>query len=140
MNALLLERHDWETSGSQHQVQVPKAAFSSFFGGAQTTTITASISDPPTAASPYTQDVLLSYYLKSGTHRFNLVGEFGALGNAVIVVEETGAAGHYNIWWFTGSDAQTVLSRPFPWQQAKSNQHGPGRFWAIIPAPGPRTP
>jgi hypothetical protein len=138
MKTLLLERHERETSGSQTQVQVPKSAFVDFFGVTETTRVTADIFDTPTSEASQRQDVLLSYYRQSDTFRFNLVGSFGSLGHAVIVIEETDTPHHYGIWWFTGSDVQLLLDRHFPWQRAPGNQHGPGRHWCIVPAPGPR--
>lgn len=138
MAALLLERHEWETSGSSHQVQIPKAAFSSFFGGVGEVNVR--IWNPPTTAIPTLAVMLLSYYADSDTYRINLLTELGDLGHAVLVVEESddGDAA-YDIWWFTGADADTVLSMPYDWSQAKASQYGPGRYWAIIEGAPPRS-
>lgn len=140
MSSLLLERHDWETSGSQTQVQVPKAAFAEFFGRTGTIHIIVRTFDPPTSTTFAASNATVSYYDLSDTYRFNLIEDFGALGHAVIVLETTNVPGTFNLWWFTGTEADTVLSRPFPWQQAKSNQYGPGRFWAVLDSPAPRVP
>jgi hypothetical protein len=84
--------------------------------------------------------ILLSYYPESDTYRFNWMMDFGSLGHAVLVFEETGDPSvPYAIWWFSGSDADAVLALPLEWQQAKDSQHGSGRKWAVIPAPAPRT-
>ncbi len=141
MAVLLLERHPWETSGSGHQVQVPKAASARFFGTAGRLRSMADIFDPPTATNPARQQFLLSYYARSDTYRFNQILQFGHMGHAVVAIEETGEPLiPYNIWWFLGQDAMTILGRPLAWQQAKRSQHGMGRRWTIIPSPGPRTP
>jgi len=139
MSALLLERHEWETSGSAHQIQVPKAAFEHFFGAPRSVNVRVWV--PPTAGTYQSRSVLLSYYGQSDTYRFNWLMEFGSLGHAVIVFGETGDRDSpYDVWWFLGADANTVLSRPYPWQQAKASQYGDGRFWAIIPSPASRQP
>lgn len=139
MNALLLERHDWETSGSAHQVQIPKTAFKQFFGSPGSRDVRVWV--PPTASVGQTQTILLSYYQESDTYRFNWMAEFGTLGHAILVFEETGERiTPYNLWWFTGTDVGTILGRPHPWKRAKASQYGPGRKWAVIPAPAPRTP
>lgn len=139
MNALLLERHDWETSGAEHQIQIPKAAFAQFFGSPGSRNVQVLV--PPTTPSGQTRSVLLSYYSDSDTYRFNWMTEFGSLGHAVLVFEETGVGSTpYSVWWFTGSDADTVLARPYAWKQAKASQYGPGRKWVVIPTPAPRTP
>ena len=139
MNALLLERHPWETSGSEHQIQIPKAAFTEFFGTVGSMDVRVWV--PPTASSGQIRCILLSYYEDSDTYRFNWMTEFGALGHAVLVFEETGEQTiPYNVWWFAGADTEAILARSYPWQQAKASQYGPGRNWAVIPAPAPRTP
>lgn len=138
MNALILERHPWETSGSEHQVQIPKSAFTEFFRTAGTKNVLVWV--PPTSNSWQQRNILLSYYKDSDTYRFNWMTEFGALGHAILVFEETGdAATPYNVWWFLGADADAILAQPYTWQQAKASQYGPGRKWVIIEAPAPRT-
>jgi hypothetical protein len=138
MNALLLERHNWETSGAEHQIQIPKAAFAQFFGSPGSRNINVFV--PPTS-SGQRRTVLLSYYSDSDTYRFNWMTEFGSLGHAVLVFEETGnATTPYDVWWFLGADADAILARPYPWQQAKASQHGLGRKWVVIPVPAPRAP
>lgn len=95
--------------------------------------------DPPTAPGQLGA-VLLSYYAESDTYRFNWIKELGSLGHAVLVVEETGDPSvPYAVWWFSGSDADAVLALPLGWQQARDSQYGPGRKWAVIDAPAPRT-
>lgn len=139
MRALLLERHDWETSGAEHQIQIPKAAFAQFFVTTGPRNI--QLLQPQSASPGQAQSVLLSYYKESDTYRFNWMTEFGSLGHAVIVFEEMRrASGSYLVWWFTGPDAEAALARSYPWQQAKSSQHGPGRKWVVVSAPAPRTP
>lgn len=138
MKALLLERHDWETSGSSHQVQIPKAAFAEFFRSTGPRGVV--VLDPPTASSGKLGAVLLSYYPESDTYRFNWMMDFGSLGHAVLVIEETGDPSvPYALWWFVGGDADAILARPYEWEQAKGSQHGPGRKWVVISAPAPRT-
>ena len=135
--ALLLERHEWETSGSSHQVQIPKAAFTAFFG--DTGEVNVRLWQPPEAPQPKLADMLLSYYVDSDTYRVNLLIELGDIGHAVLVIEEAddGDAA-YDIWWFTGHQADTVLALPYGWSQAKASQYGPGRFWSIIDGAAPR--
>ena len=142
MAVLLIERHDWETSGSGHQIQVPKAASAQFFGLPRARRRTAAnIFDPPTALASTVQPFLLSYYSHSDTYRFNRIMQFGQMRHAVIAIEEThNQMVPYNIWWFLGPNATAILARAFPWQQAKGNQYGSGRRWTIIQAPGPRIP
>lgn len=139
MKALLLERHEWETSGSQTQVQIPKGAFGAFFEADGTINITVHVFSPPTSSHPQSVDAQVSYYEDSDTYRFNMIADLGALGHAILVLEETEAAGTYNLWWFLDADAEAMLQRPYPWQQAKGSQYGPGRHWALIDAPGPKT-
>jgi hypothetical protein len=138
MQVLLLERHDWETSGSEHQIQIPKAAFSEFFGSVGPVNVM--VYQPPNTATPVQRKILLSHYAESDTYRINWMTDLGLLGHAVVVFEETGQEVPYNVWWFTDAEATTILARPFSWEQAKASQYGPGRFWAIVPAPGPRVP
>lgn len=138
MAALLLERHEWETSGSSHQVQIPKAAFTGFFPGVGEVNVR--LWDPPVSAHPSLAVMLLSYYADSDTYRINLLTELGVIGHAVLVVQESddGDAA-YDIWWFTGHQADTVLAMPYDWSQAKASQYGPGRFWSIIDGAAPRS-
>jgi hypothetical protein len=139
MAALLLERHPWETSGAEHQVQIPKGAFAQFFGAAGPLDVRVWV--PPTAPAGVVHPLLLSYYEASDTYRFNWITEFGALGHAILVFDETGDPGvPYDVWWFIGNDVATALARPHGWQQAKGNQHGPGRMWAVVPSPASRIP
>ncbi len=139
MSALLLERHEWETSGSEHQIQIPKAAFERFFGAPRSINVRVWV--PPTAANYQQRSVLLSYYGQSDTYRFNWLTDFGSLGHAVVVFQETGdQATPYDLWWFVGAGANAVLAQPQPWEQAKGSQHGEGRRWAIIDSPAPRQP
>jgi hypothetical protein len=137
MGALLLERHPWETSGASHQIQIPKKAFKRFFGAPGATKV--HVWAPRTAPTSKKRSILLSYYDQSDTFRFNWLSEFGTLGHAVVVFEESGdPLRPYNVWWFTGADAAKVLALPYKWQQAKASQYGPGRKWAIISTPAPR--
>jgi hypothetical protein len=61
--ALLLERHAWETGGPSHQIQIPKAAFASFFGS--TGNVPVSVWSPRTTGTPHRRTVLLSHYQQS---------------------------------------------------------------------------
>lgn len=135
---LVVERHHWETSGSSHQVQFPKAAHSAFFGGF-TGNRDVRVFNPPTGA-PTSQTAKFSYYTASQTIRINRVLELGQIGHACVFIEEIRSRGviSYDLWWFTDPQAATILASPWPWQQGRNSQHGPGRFWAILPA-GPRT-
>jgi len=138
MSALLLERHDWETSGSSHQVQIPKVAFAEFFD--MLGEIDIRIWDPPTASTWQPARMMLSYYPDSDTYRINLLTELGLIGHAVLVFERTEEdGGEFDLWWFTGADATTALALPYAWQQAKSSQYGRGRFWTIIDGSAPRS-
>lgn len=140
MSALLLERHDWETSASEHQLQIPKEAFGLFFGSPGS--IDVYVCMPPNSGASQHRQLLLSYYAQSDTYRCNWLTDFGSLGHAVIIFEGKGhATPTYDLWWFTGSDAQTILSLPYGWSQARANQYMPqgGRKWTIISASAPRT-
>jgi hypothetical protein len=138
---LVVERHEWETSGSSHQVQFPKDAQSAFFGtfsGHRTVRIF----DPPSNVAPSRTAIgLISYYSTSDTCRINKVLELGALGHASVFIEEITSHGiiSYDLWWFEDPAAKLILAQPWNWQQGKSNQHGPGRYWTILAMSGPRT-
>lgn len=128
----------WSLLKRAIKVQIPKAAFAQFFGATGPRGVV--VMDPPTASSGRLGATLLSYYPESDTYRFNWMMDLGSLGHAVLVVEETGDQSvPYTLWWFTGGDADAVLALPYDWQQAKDSQHGPGRRWAVISAPAPRT-
>ena len=136
----MVERHNWETSGSRHQLQFPKLAHSVFFGnfvGQRDVRIFA----PPAARVPTNATGQIAYYRTSETIRINRVLQLGHLHHACVFLEERKRAGTigYDLWWFEGAQARTILRRPWGWQQGRTNQHGPGRFWAILKS-GPRTP
>lgn len=138
---LVVERHDWETSGSSHQLQFPLDAHSGFFG-TFVGTRTFRIFDPASAKKPKkVVDGLISYYAQSDTYRINKVLELGDLQHAVVFIEEFHTHDgdiSYDIWWFDEPDASVILAMPWQWQQAKDSQHGPGRFWTILDNSGPR--
>jgi len=137
MKALLLERHPWETSGASHQIQIPKKAFGQFFQ--RPGSVKVRVWSPRTTTTPKNRSVLLSYYAQSDTYRFNWLKEFGSLGHAVVVFEQTGnLLRPYDVWWFVGPSAAQVLAHPYSWNQAKASQYGPGRKWVIVTAPAPR--
>ncbi len=137
MSALLLERHPWETSGASHQIQIPKKAFKSFFGSPGKVNIR--VWSPRTTTLPKKRSVLLSYYAPSDTYRFNWMLEFGTLGHAVVVFQESGnSLRPYDVWWFTGVSTKKILAQTYNWNQARSSQYGPGRKWVIISSSAPR--
>ena len=86
MSALIVERNVWETSASEHQLQIPKEAFGLFFHAPGP--ITVRVWASPTSGMPQSQQLLLSYYDQSDTYRCNWVTEFGDLGHAVIVFDD----------------------------------------------------
>jgi hypothetical protein len=137
---LVVERHDWETSGSGHQIQFPKAAFRSFFGIPGYYRF--SIFKPPHRLSPSkVVTAKLSGYAKSATYRLNRILEIATTGPGFVLIEEAGVHGGkpaYDIWWFTGSKAASIARRRWKWRKAKDSQHGPGRRWTILRGPGPR--
>lgn len=140
MSALLIEKNNWETSATGHQLQIPKDAFASFFESAGS--IDVHVWVPPTAGTSHHQKLLLSHYSQSDTYRCNWMTQFGGLDHAVIVFEKkSDNPRSFDLWWFTGTDADTILSHPYDWNQAKASQYMPlgGRMWAIISAPAPRT-
>lgn len=139
---IIIERHDWETSGSGHQVQIPMDAYADFwhdFTGERTVRVF----DPPNAAAPArTADALFRHYERSATNRINGVLELGDIGPGCIMIEEFVADDSsisYDLWWFEQPDADKIFARAYGWNQAKDSQHGPGRRWTILPGSGPRT-
>lgn len=137
---LIIERHDWETSGSSHQVQVPKAAFSEFFRGKRKKRLVRIFNNPASNVPSRVVQGLFSSYEESATHRINRVMELGNLSHACVLIEEIVNGRHisYDLWWFSDPRAANLLRNGWNWRQARSNQHGPGRHWIILDHSGPR--
>jgi hypothetical protein len=137
---LVVERHDWETSGSGHQIQFPMAAFAGFFLFPGDYLFR--IFDPPASATPSRQvKARVSAYGKSSTNRLNRITEIGQISQGFVLIEEfvrKGEVQHYEIWWFTGKQAQKLFAKPWNWNQARASQYGPGRYWTILNNRGPR--
>ena len=140
MNALLLERHDWETSGGEHQIQIPKAAFAQFFGSAGLAECSgADAANHIVWANPLRPSLLLL-----------------RLGHIPIQLDDRVRLTPATPFWCSRKQemnltllclvvygqrrGQPVLGQPYPWKQAKASQYGPGRKWVVIPTPAPRTP
>lgn len=137
---LVVERHDWETSGSGHQIQFPKAAFRRFFRTPGNYTFR--IFNPPGRRTPTrVTTAKISQYAKSATYRLNRVLEIGRMGPGYVLIEEIAIKGDgrvYDIWWFTGHHATKIANRRWDWHKAQDSQHGPGRHWTIRKRNGPR--
>ncbi len=139
---LVVERHEWETSGSGHQIQFPRRAFQRFFRTSGTRLF--QIFDPPNRRRPRrVTRAQIAGYAQSATFRLNRITEIGKTGPGYVLIEEVfvddGGAISYDIWWFTGRAAEKIARRRWRWQQARASQHGPGRRWTILKRSGPRT-
>ncbi len=137
---LVVERHDWETSGSGHQIQFPRLAFQRFFG--TTGSRTFRIFSPPTRRRPgRVTRAQVAGYAQSATFRLNRITEIGKMGPGYVLIEEMigdRGATSYDIWWFTGRAAQKIARRRWRWRRARRSQYGPGRRWTILKRSGPR--
>lgn len=136
---LVVERHAWETSGSGHQIQFPKAAFRRFFGTPGYYRFR--VFSPPSRATPTrVTTAKISGYAKSATYRLNRILEIGTMGPGYVLIEEFRETGEvtYDIWWFTGARAARIAGRRWTWRKAQDSQYGPGRRWTILPRSGPR--
>jgi hypothetical protein len=138
---LILERHDWETSGSSHQIQIPKAAFVAFFGGRRQVQQVRIFSNPASTTPSNQISVLFSSYTKSATQRINRVMELGLLSHACVLIEEiiNDSGTSYDLWWFSDPRATALLANSWNWEQARRSQYGQGRHWIILDHSGPRS-
>jgi hypothetical protein len=138
---LVVERHAWETSGSGHQIQFPRAAFRQFFGATGFRTFR--IFDPPNSRRPRrVARAQIAGYATSATYRLNRITEIGRMGPGFVLIEEvleSDGVPSYDIWWFTGPQAARIVRRRWRWNQAKGSQYGPGRRWTILQRSAPRT-
>jgi hypothetical protein len=139
---LVVERHDWETSGSGHQLQFPRAAFRRFFRTAGFRTFRIFVPPQRTRPSRVAKGQVAAY-AKSGTFRLNRITEIGSMGPGFVLIEEVmddrSLQPSYDIWWFVGRNADKIAKRRWKWSRAKDSQHGPGRRWTILGRRGPRT-
>ena len=138
---LVVERHDWETSGSGHQLQFPRSAFRQFFRSAGFRTFRIFV--PPHRSRPVrVAKGHVAAYAKSATYRLNRILEIGSMGPGFVLIEEVPDEGSaqptYDIWWFVGKDADRIAKRRWKWRRAKDSQYGPGRRWTILARRGPR--
>jgi len=139
---LVVERHDWETSGSGHQLQFPRSAFRQFFRTAGFRTFRVFV--PPHRARPVRiARGQIAAYAESATYRLNRILEIGSMGPGYVLIEEVpseiaGQPPTYDIWWFVGRDADRIARRRWNWRRAKDSQYGPGRRWTILRRRGPR--
>lgn len=119
-------------------MQIPKKAHKQFFRG-RTGLLRVRVYNPPTTQTPLLVQLALAYYARSDTYRINRLLELGLLGHACILIQESiSPDAHYEMWWFEDPHATRLLKRPYDWTQARSSQHGPGRFWTVLEEPGPR--
>ena len=138
---LVVERHDWETSGSGHQLQFPRLAFRQFFRSAGFKTFRVFV--PPHRSRPVrVAKGHVAAYAQSATYRLNRILEIGSMGPGFVLIEEvpseSSAQPMYDIWWFVGKEADRIAKRRWKWRRAKDSQHGPGRRWTILARRGPR--
>jgi hypothetical protein len=85
---LVVERHDWETSGCGHQIQFPKALFRQFFHAPGNYRFR--IFDPPQRKRPKrVTTAKVSQYAKSATYRLNRILEIGGMKPGFVLIEET---------------------------------------------------
>lgn len=133
MGCLIVERHPWETGAGRQQLQIPKAAFSSFFAGPGK--IEVDIYGSPWLTKPTrTITAQVSAYKKpSGTYRLNKIFEIANVGHVFILMQDAplGTTGlpRYELWW--ERDVALVASRFKNWTKAKDSQYGRGRVWTI---------
>ncbi len=134
---LIVERHEWETGGAKQQVQLPLEMADAFFGEGKRALHARVFLDPTSDMPTFEQPkASISKVYKNGTRRINGFPELGWLGRCFIFIEETSAAGVYNVW-FQATDLQVVVAkhRLKEWDQGKNSQYGRGRLVAIVDAP-----
>ncbi len=136
---LIVERHDWETGGSEQQLQFVLEVARQFFGpGTAARAITVNVYLTLSSAHPtFSKQIGISKeYLPSGTRRTNGFPEMGAVPSSFVFFEETDTLNTYDVWWQVD---KAIVAAHFPnWSQGKNSQHGRGRLSIIVPAPVPR--
>lgn len=130
---LVVEKHPVETSGSEHQLQIPSEAFARFFANPNAT-LSASIFNPPTTTVAAPRPAKIRAYTNS-TNRINGVPDIATVKHALVFIEEhqQSKGFRYEIWWYADPLATQIINGwAGNWKQARSSQHGPGRLWTIV--------
>ena len=130
---LVVEKHAIETSGSMHQLQIPRQAFVSFFAG-RNSMLSAQIFNPPTALVASPRGATIRAYTNS-TNRVNGITDLGSVGHALVFIEEDviAAGFQYFVWWYPDPLANQIIANwRGNWKHANRSQHGLGRRWTIV--------
>lgn len=135
---LIVERHVWETGGSEQQLQFLLDTARAFFGpGNADRTISVRLFIPSTASAPIVErDIVISREYKNATRRTNGFPEMSGFPSGFVFFEETDVANAYDVWW--QEDTPVVAARYSGWSQGKNTQYGRGRLSIIVDAPVPR--
>ena len=136
---LIIERHSWETGGTEQQLQIPLAAAEDFFGaGTVPRRIRIRLFLPANANEPaLTKEITVSRTYQNGTRRINGFAEIGGIASCFIFFQETDSPGVYDVWWI--EDKAIIAARYHNWQQGLNSQYGRGRLATIVTAPVDRT-
>ena len=135
---LIVERHFWETGGSEQQLQFLLDTARAFFGpGNIDRTISVRLFIPSAAAVPIVEhDIVISREYRNGTRRTNGFPEMSGFPAGFVFFEETETAGVYDVWW--QEDSAVVAARYVGWSQGRNTQFGRGRLSVIVDTPVPR--
>lgn len=135
---LIVERHPWETGGSEQQLQFPLKHAASFFGtGRSDRTITLRVFVNPAHTEPsFSRSIVISREYANGTRRTNRFPEMGGIPSSFVFFEETSVANTFDFWWI--EDKAGVMVRYGNWVKAKDSQYGRGRLSNIVASPATR--
>ena len=132
---LIIERHSWETGGSQQQLQIPLDVAEDFFGaGNVRRRITIRLFLRANSNVPaLTKEITVSRTYQNGTRRINGFDEIGEIASCFIFFQETDNPSVYDVWW--RFDKAIIAARYHDWQQGQNSQYGRGRLAIIVTAP-----
>ena len=135
---LIVERHNWETGGSQQQLQFVLATARQFFGsGTKDRTITVRVFVNPALSAPsFNKTITISREYANGSRRTNGFPEMGAVPSSFVFFEETAQADVYDVWWLV--DKVPIAATYSGWARGKDTQYGRGRYSVVVNAPAPR--
>jgi hypothetical protein len=135
---LIVERHAWETGGSQQQLQFVLELARQFFGAGgsdRAIQVRLFLAFPWTVVTGV-RDIVISREYKNGTRRTNGFPEMAGFPAGFVFFEETDVPNVYDVWWQT--DVAVVAARYSNWSQGGNSQYGRGRLSIIVEAPVPR--